>query len=325
MRSASSPTDAGALLDLLEDGAPGRVGEGRERVCVSHDLRKFILTFSRPVNRDAMMARMASVGPIAEVTMVRGAARVRRWFARLPDARIRLDQQMRHAGAGTGLDVTGPYWMVATVSLTRGRLAYVRGRELVPAPARRYGVFLPPFSIVECRLDRVHAGTRAVAGRGSLLPDLPREPVAFELSGAALPGSLDEISGLLGTRAALIPIGRAQAPSPLSHRVKVLIDEGFADLPPLSVLAASLHTSPAVMSRYFSRDYGLPPVRYRHAIRVMDALMRLVGGEAVADVAASAGFSDLGQFYRQFGLLALAPPGRYRVRSRNPKNRRHAR
>jgi AraC-like DNA-binding protein len=261
----------------------------------------------------------------SEVNAERRATRVRRRFAQLPSGLVRFDQDIRQARVGTGIDVTGPYWIFATVSLGRGTVSYFHGRELAGAPGRQYGVFLPPWSIVECRLDRVHSRTRALAGRGAVPRDLPREPVAFEMPGMTLPGTLDEISGLMRTRAALVPIGRAHAPSPLAHRVKTIIDEGFADLPPLSALAASLHTSPAVMSRYFSRDYGMPPVRYRHAVRVMDALMRLIGGEPVAGVATSAGFADLGQFYRQFGLLALAPPGRYRIRSRNPKTRRRAR
>jgi AraC-like DNA-binding protein len=244
---------------------------------------------------------------------------VRRRFARLSNGLIRLDQDTRSACAGTGLDVTGPYWTFATVSLDRGSVSYCHGRESVRAPGAQYGVFFPPFSVAQCLLDRVHSRSRAVVGRGPVPPDLPGHAVAFDVDGSSLPGSVEEILGILRTRRVLVAIGRERAPSPLSHRVKALIDKSFRDLPPLSALAAALHTSPAVMSRYFTRDYGMPPVRYRHAIRVMDALMRLIGGEPVAQVAGQAGFDDLGQFYRQFGRLALAPPGRYRLQSKNPK------
>ena len=253
--------------------------------------------------------------PFTELNTLREGTCVQRRFARLSNGLIRLDQDTRSACAGTGLDVTGPYWIVATISVERGGVSYYHGREPVRAPAAQYAVFFPPFSVVQCLLDRVHSRSQAVVGRGPVPPDLPRHAVAFEVAGSCLPGSVNEILSLLRTRRALVAIGRERAPSPLSHRVKALIDEGFRDLPPLSVLAAKLLTSPAVMSRYFTRDYGMPPVRYRHAIRVMDALMRLIGGESVAQVAGQAGFDDLGQFYRQFGRLALAPPGRYRLPS----------
>jgi AraC-like DNA-binding protein len=249
------------------------------------------------------------------VDAVRPGICVQRRFARLSNGLIRLDQDTRSACAGTGLDVTGPYWIFAIVSPRLGRVSYFHGRELVHPPGTPYGVFFPPYSVVQCRLDQVQSQSRAVAGRAVLPPDHPRQPVAFEVAGSCLPGSVEGILGILRTRRVLVAIGRERNPSPLSHRVKALIDEGFRDLPPLSVLAAKLHTSPAVMSRYFTRDYGMPPVRYRHAIRVMDALMRLIAGEPVAQVAGQAGFDDLGQFYRQFGRLALAPPGRYRLPS----------
>ena len=264
-------------------------------------------------------------GPFSEVNAERRATRVRRRFARLPSGLVRFDQDIRQARVGTGIDVTGPYWIFATVSLDRGTVSYLHGRDLVRAPGPQYGVFFPPWSIVHCALERVQSRSCAVAGRGAISAELPIQPVAFEMLPEDLPGSIAEMLEIMRTRRAFVAIGREHAPSPLAHRVKTLIDEGFADLPPLSALAAALHTSPAVMSRYFSRDYGMPPVRYRHAIRVMDALMRLIGGEPVASVGASAGFDDLGQFYRQFGALALAPPGRYRIRSRNPKTRRRAR
>jgi AraC-like DNA-binding protein len=267
-----------------------------------------------------MMARMPA-GSFAAVNTVRPGMCVLRRFARLSNGLIRLDQDTRSACAGTGLDVTGPYWIFAIVSLRLGRVSYFHGRELVHPPGTQYGVFFPPYSVVQCRLDQVQSQSRAVTGRAVLPPGLPRQPVAFEISDPAMPGSVDEILAIMRPRRLLVPVGRERAPSPLSHRVKALIDEGFGELPPLCVLAAKLHTSPAVMSRYFTRDYGMPPVRYRHAIRVMDALMRLIGGEPVADVAGRAGFDDMGQFYRQFGRLALAPPGRYRPRPGNPTNR----
>jgi AraC-like DNA-binding protein len=234
----------------------------------------------------------------------------------LSNGLIRFDQDTRSVCAGTGIDVSGPYWIFATVSLRHGRVSYLHGCEVVAPPGQQYSVFFPPYSVVQCRLDQVQSQSRAVAGRAVLPPDLPRQPVAFDFSDSKVPGSVDEVLDIMRTQRALVHIGRDRAPSPLSRRVKALIDDRFGDLPPLSALAARLRTSPAVMSRYFTRDYGMPPVRYRHAIRVMDALMRLIAGEPVAQVAGQTGFDDLGQFYRQFGRLALAPPGRYRLPSR---------
>jgi AraC-like DNA-binding protein len=76
------------------------------------------------------------------------------------------------------------------------------------------------------------------------------------------------------------------------------------------------------MSRTFRNAYGLPPVRYRHHVRIMDALLRFAAGAAPADVSLDVGFEDLSRFYKVFRRLVCGVPGAYRPRrSRNAKTR----
>jgi methylphosphotriester-DNA--protein-cysteine methyltransferase len=56
----------------------------------------------------------------------------------------------------------------------------------------------------------------------------------------------------------------------------------------------------------------MPPVRYRHHVRVMDALMQFAEGAAPAQVFQDVGFDDLSRFYKIFRKVACAPPGPYR-------------
>jgi AraC-like DNA-binding protein len=236
----------------------------------------------------------------------------RRRFMRRADGLIRLDQHTCCRETGIGLDVTGPYWIFALVRLRRGNVAYLRGEMTVTAPDHAYGVFLPPFSVVQCRLHATCADSRAVASGATPAADLPAHPVAFPTSLARVPSSVRRIEEAIRAGRPHVPIGRDHLPRPLSRQVKALIDARYDSLPPLAVVARQLRTSPAVMSRGFAGDYGISPVRYRHAIRVMDAMMRLIAGEPICEVAGAVGFNDLGQFYRRFGALAGAPPGAYR-------------
>lgn len=255
---------------------------------------------------------------ILQVHAESSARGVTRRVARLPTGLVRIDQEMHGASRGTGLDVTGPYWVLAFVRIHAGQLAYLHGSQPVQPPGSRFAVFFPPYSIVECTLDRVHARSFAVAGRQPAACSLPDHPIAFRTS-RRLPRSVQEAAAILREAHSMMPIGREHGARPISARVKAIIDASYADLPPLAALAARLRTSPAVLSRYFKRDYGLPPTRYRHAIRVMDAMMRLIGGASVCDVSGRVGFGELSQLYQQFRPLALAPPARYRPRSRIPK------
>lgn len=68
-----------------------------------------------------------------------------------------------------------------------------------------------------------------------------------------------------------------------------------------------------------SGAYGMPPVRYRHQVRVMDALMRFAEGAVPADVFQDVGFEDLSRFYKIFRTVACAPPGAYAERSKIAK------
>jgi AraC-like DNA-binding protein len=235
----------------------------------------------------------------------------RRRFGRRADGLIRLDQHTCCLESGIGLDVTGPYWIFALVRVRHGSLAYVRGGTAVAPPDRAFGVFLPPFSVVQCRLLSTCADSQAVVGR-TLTPNLPSFPVAFPMSRTRVPSSVRRIEAAIRTARPHVPIGRDHVPRLLSRQVKAHIDARYGSLPPLAVIARRLGTSPAVMSRGFVADYGISPVRYRHAIRVMDAMMRLIAGEPICEVAGAVGFNDLGQFYRRFAVLAGAPPGAYR-------------
>jgi methylphosphotriester-DNA--protein-cysteine methyltransferase len=66
------------------------------------------------------------------------------------------------------------------------------------------------------------------------------------------------------------------------------------------------------MSRAFKSSYGMPPVRYRHVIRTMDGMMRLLDGEPVTRVFQDVGFDDLTRFYQHFKRYTLSPPSKYR-------------
>ena len=61
-------------------------------------------------------------------------------------------------------------------------------------------------------------------------------------------------------------------------------------------------------------------MKYRHHVRIMDALLRLASGTAPVDASFDAGFEDLSRFYKIFRKVACGAPGSYRAgSSRNAK------
>ena len=107
-------------------------------------------------------------------------------------------------------------------------------------------------------------------------------------------------------------VGRDRDPAPLALAAKALIDREYGAPLEITRVAARLHVSPAALSRAFRRTYGMPPVRYRHHVRILDALMQFAEGAAPAQVFQDVGFDDLSRFYKIFRKVTCAPPGQYR-------------
>ena len=173
-------------------------------------------------------------------------------------------------------------------------------------------MYAPPYSIVEVVLKQSHSYSKGLASAKKLPEDFPKVPVVFCVPSPHCPASISEMSELLRAAPEIIKVARDIDPSPLAMRIKDEIDRSYTLPQPLFKIAEKLRISPAMMSRYFKKAYGLPPVHYRHHVRIMDGMMRLLDGEAVTDVFQEVGFDDLSRFYRHFKRHLLAPPANYR-------------
>src|SRR5262249_50023734 len=109
-----------------------------------------------------------------------------------------------------------------------------------------------------------------------------------------------------------LPRGRLRA-------VVEYIEEHLDASPSLDQLAAVARLSPYHFARQFKAATGLPPHQYVILRRVERAKHLLQGGDdfSLAEVAASAGFSDQSQFSRHFKRLVGATPGQFLRSARN--------
>lgn len=240
------------------------------------------------------------------------ACTVRRWVQRVDAGLLRLDQEIQTVELQKGMDVTGRFWVFAVVHVVDGVIEYVSGNNHVAPPAPYYAMYAPPYSVVEVVLNRSHSYSKGLASAAQLPANFPMEPVVFSVSSQHCPATICEMGDLIHSAPEIINVGRAVNPSRLALRIKEAIDRSYTNSAPLAEIAAKLRISPSMMSRYFKKAYGLPPVRYRHHVRTMDGMMRLLDGEAVMDVFHEVGFDDLSRFYRHFKRHLLAPPAQYR-------------
>jgi AraC-like DNA-binding protein len=232
---------------------------------------------------------------------------------------VRIEQRMRIAGPAIGTDVSGPACIVASVRVARGEVDYLCGRTQVTAPAA-FDLVLPPCAIVQVRLERTDATSIAVAFRPGRGDRVPRHALLLPAAADRPLRTVDDARARLGDVDDGVEIGRTADPRSLAARAKQIVDAHYAGRLEIGRLARRLHVTGPALSRAFRAAYGIPPVRYRHQVRIVDALVRLAEGSVPADVFQEVGFDDLSRFYKVFRTVACAAPGTYRPRtSRNAK------
>lgn len=106
-------------------------------------------------------------------------------------------------------------------------------------------------------------------------------------------------------------VGRAPDPCAFARTTKAILDAEYGTAIAIGRIAERVQAAPATLSRIFKRTYGMPPVRYRHHVRIMDAMMRFAEGAVPVDVFQDVGFDDLSRFYKIFRKVACAAPGSY--------------
>ena len=196
---------------------------------------------------------------------------------------------------------------------------YLHGGERVAPPGRCFAVFMPPWSIVRAAQCSCVVSTAALASGAPLFDGAPLRPVVWRWPGGDLPRTIKGVAVAVRRAGPYVEVSREVDPTETARRSKVIVDEAYCRPLTLARLAAQASLSPSVLSRAFKRAYGMPPVEYRHRLRVMDAMFRLAAGGEILAVLHDVGFGDAGRFYSHFRSLLCAPPGSYAARSRNAK------
>jgi AraC-like DNA-binding protein len=161
--------------------------------------------------------------------------------------------------------------------------------------------------------------TAALASATHPATDAPAQPVAWRWTDGDLPNTVDDVTKAIACGGTFVAISREADASETALRSKRLLDAWYDRPLTLAQIAAQAGLSPSVLSRSFKRAYGMPPVEYRHRVRIMDAMFRLASGGEILSVLHDVGFSDASRFYSRFRTLLCASPGAYKARSRNAK------
>jgi AraC-like DNA-binding protein len=248
---------------------------------------------------------------LPELVSDRDTVQIRRRVRFVRDGLVGMSEEITVPDEHRAVIATGPFWFFALVERDAGEIGAGRPDGTVWVPHDRFCRLLPPFSVVELLFRKFHCTSAGVFCDGPLPHEAGERPVLFAAPDGPCPETAAEVAAFVGAAAELIPIERAPTPSALGRRSKEALDRAFDTDRPLAEAAAGLRITAAQFSRAFRADYGIPPRVYRHRMRVLSAIIKLLRGEQIARVGMEVGFGDLSRFYKQFRAVTRTTPGTY--------------
>lgn len=221
------------------------------------------------------------------------------WNLSSNDGLISLKRDHDYSDCVLGMDATGPFWIAGFCEIYRGSVEYILANGRIVLAPRRYFVFIPPRSVVRWRFNGTQQTIRAMLSRTKSPPATSKYAFITEV---------DFSTTANGTR---ICVEHCDDPSALALRCKSLLDDSFTESIQIEKIAKQLQTSPTVMGRYFRRDYGLSPIKYRNSLRSLEAAIKLLEDKPITEVFQDVGFADLSRFYKTFKSVTSLSPGQF--------------
>jgi AraC-like DNA-binding protein len=239
----------------------------------------------------------------------RGRVVLERRLLRARDGLVGLAQTF--TGTGVRTVVTHGAAVLAWVRVERGRLSFplASGDEVAP---ERFLLALPPRAVLPMRFDDARVESEGVAAFARFAPPCTALLDA-RLDGdgpGAMPLDLASARRLAGADV-LLPLDADRGVPPAIAEARRLLHEKIANPAPVRAVARAIGMSPEHLTRAFSRAYCIPPKQYCNRARLFEAVLRLLSGAPILDVALGSGFNDLKRFYVQFRRLLRSTPGVY--------------
>jgi len=220
------------------------------------------------------------------------------------------------------MDVTGPFWMLIRLKTRKGRTSWKTGSQFIAPKGAMVWLYVPPFGWTS---ERNQAGSwLEVEGLFSVLapeshwPEVP----CLIYSQRRIPKSFAEVSRFLRDHVPVAEVSLQPKPTGTAEKVKILLDQTFAEDISMATIAKRLKTSSAVISRQFKASYGFSPMNYKRGLRVTVAMFHLLSGRTAIEAAERAGYQDLGRFYKQFKEYIRLTPESHRVKKGQKTPRR---
>lgn len=173
-------------------------------------------------------------------------------------------------------------------------------------------LFQPPFSLIETVTQKGELTWECISFKNSFI-DLMNTPQILSTP-FKIPQNIEDLNKLLlKIHSDGYKIIQEIKPSAIAEKLKKNIDRTFCENIKISSLANQIGCSRVVLTRAFSKTYGISPVEYRHKLRIYEALLKVRSGLSITDSLYEVGFSDPSQFVHHFKRILGATPNQYKI------------
>lgn len=215
---------------------------------------------------------------------------------------------------GRQVEAYASNWCLALAHFSEDNVCSIRSENRWLPLTGRVSIFIPPFSIIELKVERNKEIKWTSVMSTSQLPFLVRPHPVLMQTTMDCPKNQDEtfafIQSLMQKGTHVI---ESRFPSAIAEKAKKYINTHFKEKAMITDMAKSMRVSRVVLSRSFSLNYGISLTTYRHRLRLFEALSLLNIGWSITDAIAQVGFADSSQFNLQFKKYFGAQPKMFSI------------
>lgn len=217
------------------------------------------------------------------------------------------------------IEAYGEFWMIAFANLKPGQVSIRNGKKLIPLVGP-CGILISSNSIIEFQFQETEINWFSVSSFKKELPSEFEKKVILFPWDKKIPEKFDALFDSIKKITNKMEIEMQCHSSAVALKTKYFIDQNYSDLLLISHLAEKLKYSRSVMTREFTKAYGISPVEYRQKVRIYRAIRVLSSGASVMTALSESGFSSMTQFFYQFKKHIGTQPFNYKYSQSYKKN-----
>ena len=211
--------------------------------------------------------------------------------------------------------ISGPMWSVVVGESGKGDAWVVLDGKEIPLADCPSIFFIPPYSILEMRFERLQVAFRGIQSISPLPEYAPNKPTLFNITNFEFPENCDQFFNLLKARRDDLMVDRSYRPSAIAADARQYIYKNYESNLDVADICEALDVKGPDLTREFKDAFGLSPVKFRNTLRIQDSIRHLLfGGVSVTTAGFQVGFGDLSRFNKNFKSIMEAVPSQFTFR-----------